>query len=57
MKPYHLASKRATESQSKSKMRYDQGIHHIVLEPGDRVLVRTSARERWPWKTEITLGE
>ena len=42
---YDIASKRATESQSKSKMRYDQGIHHTVLEPGDRVLVR-NLRER-----------
>ena len=30
---------RARESESKNKMRYDQGIHHTVLEPGDRVLV------------------
>ena len=44
-KAYDIASKRATESQSKSKMRYDQGIHHTVLEPGDRVLVR-NLRER-----------
>ena len=53
---YELASKKSNEEGARAKQRYEHRVRGVVLQPGDRVLVRNLSERGGPWQAPTTLG-
>ena len=52
---YHMVGQNAQKAGRKGKIQHDRCVSNVVLQPGDRVLVRNLKERGWSWKTPVLL--